>query len=52
VLEALGNAAVSEKTLVIAEHEKKNDLAEKYGELQRIRKLQQGDAALSFYRRT
>src|SRR3954463_14017693 len=51
-LEALGNSAVAEKALVIAEHEKKNDLAEEYGELRRIRKLQQGDAALSFYRRT
>ena len=51
-LEALGNSAIAEKALVVAEHEKKNDLAEKCGELQRIRKLQQGDAALSFYRRT
>ena len=51
-LEALGNSALAEKALVIAEHEQKNDLAEKYGELQRIRKLRQRDAALSFYRRT
>src|SRR3954466_12763091 len=51
-LEILGNSAVTEKALVIAEHEKKNDLGEEYGELRRIRKLQQGDAALSFYRRT
>ena len=49
--EALGNSALTEKALVIAEHEKKNDLAEKFGDLQRIRKLEQGDAALSFYRR-
>lgn len=50
-LEALGNSALTEKALVIAEHEKKNDLAGEYGELRRIRKLEQGDAALSFYRR-
>ena len=50
-LEALGNSSLAEKALVVAEHEKKNDLAEEYGKLQRIRKLQQGDAALSFYRR-
>jgi 16S rRNA (guanine966-N2)-methyltransferase len=50
-LQALGNAGLAEKALVIAEHEKKNDLAEKFGKLERLRKLQQGDAALSFYRR-
>lgn len=51
-LEALGNAGLTEKALVIAEHERKNDLSEKFGVLQRLRKLEQGDAALSFYRRT
>ena len=51
-LEKLGDSAVTEKALVIAEHEKKNDLAEEYGGLRRLRKLEQGDAALSFYRRT
>ncbi len=50
-LSALGNSALIEKALVIAEHERKNDLAEKVGELQRTRRLEQGDAALSFYRR-
>jgi 16S rRNA (guanine966-N2)-methyltransferase len=50
-LEGLGNGALTEKALVIAEHEKKNDLAEEYGGLRRIRKLEQADAALSFYRR-
>ena len=44
--------ALAEKALVIAEHERKNDLSEKFGALQRLRKLEQGDAALSFYRRT
>jgi 16S rRNA (guanine966-N2)-methyltransferase len=50
-LEALGNSALAEKALVIAEHERKNHLADQYGELRRIRKLEQGDAALSLYRR-
>jgi len=36
--------------VVVAEHAKKNDLAERYGELLRYRVLKQGDAALSFYR--
>ncbi len=51
-LEALGNSALIEKALVIVEHERKNDLSEKFGALQRNRKLEQGYAALSFYRRT
>lgn len=50
-LEGLGNSTLTEKALVIAEHERKNDLLEKFGLLQRLRKLEQGDAALSFYRR-
>ena len=37
--------------LVIAEHEKRFDPGEQFGDLQRIRKLLQGDAGLSFYRR-
>jgi 16S rRNA (guanine(966)-N(2))-methyltransferase RsmD len=36
--------------VVIAEHGKKHDLAERYGDLLRYRVLKQGDAALSFYR--
>jgi 16S rRNA (guanine966-N2)-methyltransferase len=48
-LEKLGG--VSERALVIAEHEKKFDPGETFGDLQRVRKLQQGDAGLSFYRR-
>jgi len=35
--------------IVVAEHAKKSDLAERYGELGRYRVLKQGDAALSFY---
>jgi 16S rRNA (guanine(966)-N(2))-methyltransferase RsmD len=37
-------------TLVIAEHDKRFDSGEQHGRLQRYRKLEQGDAALSFYR--
>jgi 16S rRNA (guanine966-N2)-methyltransferase len=37
-------------SVVIAEHEKKFDPGERFGTLQRYRLLQQGDAALSFYR--
>jgi 16S rRNA (guanine966-N2)-methyltransferase len=40
-----------ESTVVIAEHEKKFDPGETFGQLHRYRKLQQGDAGLSFYRR-
>ena len=37
--------------LVIAEHQKKFDPGEKFPSLHRYRKLEQGDAALSFYRK-
>ncbi len=37
-------------SVVIAEHDKKFDPGERFGALQRFRVLQQGDAALSFYR--
>jgi len=40
-----------ERGIVIAEHEKRFDPGEAFGELQRYRKLVQGEAALSFYRR-
>jgi 16S rRNA (guanine(966)-N(2))-methyltransferase RsmD len=39
-----------ESNVVIAEHEKRFDPGEKFGELRRYRMLEQGDAALSFYR--
>jgi 16S rRNA (guanine(966)-N(2))-methyltransferase RsmD len=35
--------------LVLAEHRRKDRLADRYGSLQRTRLLQQGDASLSFY---
>jgi len=38
------------KSIVIAEHDKHSDLLERYGALERYRKLRQGDAVLSFYR--
>ncbi|HKH98076.1 MAG TPA: 16S rRNA (guanine(966)-N(2))-methyltransferase RsmD [Candidatus Sulfotelmatobacter sp.] len=37
-------------SMVIAEHEKKFDPGEEFGQLRRFRKLVQGSAALSFYR--
>ncbi len=37
-------------SIVIAEHEKKFDLDERFGALVRYRRLDQGDASLSFYR--
>jgi len=37
-------------SVVIAEHEKRFDPGEVFGDLRRYRKLVQGDAALSFYR--
>ncbi|MGA2980573.1 MAG: 16S rRNA (guanine(966)-N(2))-methyltransferase RsmD [Terriglobales bacterium] len=40
-----------ERSVVIAEHEKRFDPGESFGDLWRYRKLVQGDAALSFYRR-
>ncbi len=41
---------LSEAGVVIAEHEKRFDPGEVFGDLRRYRKLVQGDAALSFYR--
>ncbi len=38
------------ESVVIAEHEKRFDPGASFGGLQRYRKLEQGDAALSFYR--
>ena len=38
------------QSVVIAEHDKHSDLSDRYGALQRFRRLQQGDAVLSFYR--
>jgi hypothetical protein len=38
------------ESIVIAEHQKKFDPRESFEALVRYRKLEQGDAALSFYR--
>jgi 16S rRNA (guanine966-N2)-methyltransferase len=43
-------AILESEALVIAEHEKRRELGERYGRLVRYRVLNQGDAALSFYR--
>jgi len=45
-----GSKLLREGSVVIAEHEKKFDPGEAFGGLLRFRKLEQGDAALSFYR--
>ena len=53
-MEFLGAPAgemLAQDAVVIAEHARKKSLAERYGELKRVRLLEQGDAALSFYRR-
>jgi 16S rRNA G966 N2-methylase RsmD len=51
-LDLLGNSSINERALVIAEHEKRFDPGEKFARLLRVRKLEQGDASLSFYRST
>lgn len=51
-LQLLGNECaplLASNAIVIAEHIKKHDLAERLGSLHRYRLLKQGDAALSFY---
>jgi len=46
-----GSAMLAEDARVIAEHWSKEELAASYGQLERVRVLKQGDAALSFYAR-
>ena len=41
---------IAPRSVVIAEHDKHSDLLDRYGALERYRRLQQGDAVLSFYR--
>jgi 16S rRNA (guanine(966)-N(2))-methyltransferase RsmD len=51
-LGVLGGAALgllAPGALVVAEHRRKERLEERYGRLERLRLLEQGDAALSFY---
>jgi 16S rRNA (guanine966-N2)-methyltransferase len=49
--ELLGNSQLGKQALVIAEHYKRFDPGEGFGFLHRTRRLEQGDVALSFYRR-
>lgn len=42
---------LAKDAMLIAEHARKKPLAEQYGQLKKVRVLEQGDAALSFYRR-
>ena len=46
-----GSTSVGPKTIVIAEHRKQVELGQEFGTLRCYRKLSQGDAALSFYRK-
>ena len=53
-MEFLGRHAaemLAEDAVVIAEHARKQPLADEFGALKKVRVLEQGDAALSFYRR-
>ncbi|HEY1270350.1 MAG TPA: 16S rRNA (guanine(966)-N(2))-methyltransferase RsmD [Terriglobales bacterium] len=49
VLQALPER-IKPSSLVIAEHDRKFDPGDSVGQFERLRKLEQGDAALSFYR--
>jgi 16S rRNA (guanine966-N2)-methyltransferase len=51
ILRALSGSWLSQRALVMAEHEKRFDPGEKVGMLERCRRVEQGDAALTFYRR-
>ena len=45
-----GSPVLKSTSVVIAEHDRKFDPGQEFGRLQRYRELEQGDAALSFYR--
>jgi len=49
LLGGTSSAFLAAGSVVIAEHRKKEKLEVRYGELERTRLLEQGDAALSFY---
>lgn len=51
MLERLGDSELAGQALVIVEHEKRFHPGEEFGSLHRTRRLEQGDAALNFYRR-
>ena len=48
-LEALATAELAQDAMVVAEHDKRFDPGDRFGDLHRRRVLQQGDTALSFY---
>ena len=48
---AHADVLLAEDARVIAEHRSKEELAEQYGALERVRVLKQGEAAFSFYAR-
>lgn len=50
-LRELDRLELTSKALIIVEHEKKFDPGENWSKMARTRKIVQGDAALSFYRR-
>jgi 16S rRNA (guanine(966)-N(2))-methyltransferase RsmD len=50
-LEAVNQSSWSECALLIAEHDKRFDPGEQFGEMQRFHTRLQGEAGLSFYRR-
>jgi 16S rRNA (guanine966-N2)-methyltransferase len=50
-LEALaGSSLIKPDGTAIVEHDKRFDPGEKFGQLKRVRKLEQGDSALGFYK--
>jgi len=49
LLGASAAAVLAPGALVVAEHRRKQVLEERYGNLRRVRVLEQGDAALSFF---
>ena len=51
-LEALARSKLAARAQVIAEHEERFDPGSRFAALERTRKLEQGDTALSFYRPT
>ena len=50
ILRSAMGGLLSVDAIVIAEHRRKHHLEQRYGALERVRLLEQGDAALSFYR--
>jgi 16S rRNA (guanine966-N2)-methyltransferase len=50
ILERLADSELAQRSLVVAEHGRSFDPGEGFGVLRRIRKLDQGETSLSFYR--